>query len=133
MNFWQTTKKWLTDGCVWFSVFALAFLFFNLMLSGTEDAQSISPSAFLRIFPCGLCFSLAGMLRHNEKLPLWSRVILHYIIDVLAVFLLLYLPTAIQQAATRLLMFVLISVIYWIIVGTVALVRSRVRKLMEED
>ena len=130
MSFWQTLKKWLTDACVWFTGFSILLLFFSLVLS---DTTAVSNIRFLLLFVCGSFFSLAGMIKHSEKLPYVARTLLHYIIDALSVFLFLYLPVSVNQAATRLLMFLLISLVYWLVVGTIALFQARVRRLMEED
>ena len=130
MKSWQTVKKWFTDACVWFTCFSVILMLFSLIAS---DTNTVSRTRFLLLFVCGLCFSLAGMLRKTERLPYFARVLLHYIIDTLAAFLFLYLPVSIDQAATRLVMFLLISLVYWLIVGTITLIKSRVRKLMEEE
>ena len=130
MSFWQTIKKWFIDGCVWFTCISVLLLFFSLVIT---DTTAISCTRFLLLFVCGLCFSLAGMIKASRQTPYIARVLLHSIIDTLSVFLFLYLPTSINQAATRLLMFLLISLVYWLVIGTIALIRSRVRKLMEEE
>ena len=130
MSFWQTIKKWLADACVWFTCFSVFLMFFSLVLT---DTTAISSIRFLLLFVSGLCFSLAGMIKRSGRLPFVARVLLHYIIDSLSIFLFLYLPTSVKQAATRLLMFLLISLVYWLIIGTIALIRSRIRKLMEEE
>ena len=130
MNFWQSLKKWFTDACVWFTCLSVVLMFFSLVLS---DTTAISCTRFLLLFVCALCFSLAGRLKKAERIPYVARVLLHYIIDSLAVFLFLYLPISVDQAATRLLMYLLISLVYWLIVGTISLIRSRVRKLLEEE
>jgi len=130
MNTWQVLKKWLTDACVWFTGFSVFLMFFSIAVS---DTTAIACTRFLLLFVCGLCFSLAGMLKRTERIPSALRLLLHYIIDALAVFTFLYLPVSVDQAATRLLMFLLISLVYWLVVGAVALIKSRVRKLMEEE
>ena len=130
MNFRQTLKKWFTDACVWFTCFSVFLMLFSLIAS---DTTAISCTRFLLLFVCGLCFSLAGMLRGADRVPNVVRVLLHYIIDTLAVFVFLYLPGSVDQAATRLLMLLLISLVYWLVVGTIALIKARVRKLMEEE
>lgn len=130
MNTWQVLKKWLTDACVWFTGFSVFLMFFSIAVS---DTTAIACTRFLLLFVCGLFFSLAGMLKRTERIPSALRLLLHYIIDALAVFTFLYLPVSVDQAATRLLMFLLISLVYWLVVGAVALIKSRVRKLMEEE
>lgn len=130
MNSWKLIKNWLCGGCVYFTVITLILLLLNVSPS---TAPAISITRVLLIFPCGLLMSLGGMLQ-KTALPRWGRVLLLYIIDVLSVFLLLYLPvSASKEAATQLLMFVLLSVIFWIVFGLITLVSGRIRRLMEED
>ena len=66
-------------------------------------------------------------------MPRWAGILSHYAVTVLAVLLFLFLPVSTSQASTKLLMFVLLSLIYWAIVGLYVLIVSRVRRLMEED
>ena len=99
----------------------------------TIEVNAIACTRFLLIFICGLCLSLADTLKGIERIHSAVRTLLHYIIDTTAIFFFLYLPIAVDQAATRLLMFLLISVVYWIIIALSALIRSRIRLLMEEE
>ena len=66
-------------------------------------------------------------------MPRWAGILLHYAGTVLAVFLFLFLPVSTSQASTKLLMFVLLTLVYWAIFGLYLLISSRVRKLFEED
>ena len=131
MKFWQIFKTWLRRACVYFTVIALLLIFSNLLMS--KGGTTISTMQFLRILPVGLCMSAAGMLYQWEKMPRWAGILSHYLLTVLSVFLCLYLPVSSSQAASKLLMLVLLSVIYWVIIGLILLITSRIRKLMEED
>ncbi len=130
----KTFLKWLTQGCVYFTVLSLLIILVNLLLTEDAAAKSISPSAFLLFFPCGLCMSAGELLLRVGSLPRWSRYLLHYIISVLAVFLMLYLPVSTHaNAMSKLLMFILLSVVYWALFGVVMLIYTRVRKLLTEE
>ena len=135
MKSWIAIKKWLGGGCVYFTVTALLILFFNFAALGTvKDAGNISMYSFLLMFPFGLCLSAAGMLLGAKGLSSWIRFLSHYLITVLAVFLFLILPSgASANSSFYLVMFALLSALYWILFGFVALIRNRVRRLMEED
>ena len=57
-----------------------------------------------------------------------------YYLCVLAVFLFLYLPVSVAaEAVTKLLMFVLLSIVFWIVFGLIMLIFTRIRRLMAED
>ena len=124
-------KQWLCSGCVYYTVIAIGILILSLM---SDTAAGIAVTRFLAIFPAALCMSAGGMLWKTQNLPRWIRVLFLYLIDVLAVFLFLYLPVSVAaEAVTKLLMFVLLSVVFWIVFGLIMLISTRIRRLMAED
>lgn len=134
MKPWKTLQKWLTDGCVYFTALSLLIILINLLATDDATSKGISAVSFLLFFPCGLCMSAGGMLLRLKTLPRWSRYLLHYIICVLAFFLMFYLPVSTHSnAMTKLVMFITLSVVYWVLFGAVMLVYTRVRKLLTED
>lgn len=124
----KSLKTWLTGTCVAFTAITLIILALN---SGNTESP-VSVVMLLLILPCALLMSAASMLRHNPDVPRWIAILGHYIINVLSVFIFLYLPNAAQGAA-RLVMFFLLSVLYWIIFGVCALISSRIKILKEKD
>ena len=124
----KSLKTWLTGACVAYTAIALIILTF---LSGNSDSP-VSVVMMLLILPCALLMSAASMLRRNPATPRWIAILGHYIINVLSVFLFLYLPNAAQGAA-RLVMFFLLSVLYWVLFGVCALISSRIRILTQKD
>ena len=134
MNSFKLFKKWLADACVYFTVTALLLILVNLLLNDSGDAGRIHGVSFLLFFPFGLCLSAAGLLFTSKALPLWAKYLLHFLITDLSLFLFLWLPSnSAAQASTGLIMLTLFSVLYWIFLGLAVWIRSRVRKLMEED
>ena len=132
MKVWKTLKAWLSISCSCFTVITLAMLLFAL----TEDKgeQIVHIAQVLRTFPCSLVMGFAFILFKSPKLARWARVLLHYILCVGAFFVFLYLPISLSgRAVTALLMFVLFSILYWIIFGISWLIVSRARILMEKD
>lgn len=125
-------KTWLTGACVSFTVITLVFATLNLMLSSDAKDASILSVPLWSTIPCALFMSAAGMLRKSNLAARWIRILSHYIINVLSVFILLYLPVA-AEGSTRLVMFFLLTLLYWIIFGICALIRSRLRILQEAE
>ena len=126
--------KWLTGGCVYFTVLSLFIILVNLLITDGASSKGISLTAFLLFFPCGLCISAGGLLLRIKSIPRWGRYLLHYLISVLALFLMLYLPASANSGSMfKLLTFILMSVIYWVLFGLVMLIYSRVRRLLAED
>lgn len=134
MKTWKTLQKWLTGGCVYFTALSLLIILINLLMTENVDTKVISPVSFLLFFPCGLCMSAGGLLLRAKALPRWSRFLLHYIICVLAIFLMFYLPVSSHaNAMTKLMMFITLSVLYWVLFGLIMLIYTRVRKLLAEE
>ena len=132
MKVWKTLKTWLSISCICFTVITLLMLL--LALTDSKGEQIVRIAQVLRTFPCALVMGFAFVLFKTEKIARWARVLLHYILCVGSVFAFLYLPVALSdRAVTALLMFVLFSVLYWILFGIAALIVSRVRILMEKD
>lgn len=130
----KTFLKWLTQGCVYFTVLSLLIILVNLLMTEGAASKGISPVAFLLFFPCGLCMSAGGLLLRKNTIPRWGRYLLHYVISVLAVFLMLYLPVSTSSnPMNKLLMFILLSVVYWVLFGVVMLIYTRVRRLLTEE
>lgn len=134
MNTLNLIKKWLAGGCVYYTLVSLIMIALNFLVSGPNDSGVIHTPSFLLFLPFGLCMSAAGMLFSCKKISPIVQYLLHFVITVLSVFLFLWLPSnAAASASTGLILLMLFSVLYWIFLGLVVWIRSRVRKLMEED
>lgn len=130
MKTWQTLKRWLNGGCVYFTVISLFFLLLNL----ATPEKSITPVSFLRIVPAALTISLGGLLLKWQVIPRWARCLAHYALLMLAFFLFLWIPlNPIASPSTTLIVIVVLSVVYWLIFLLVHLIGARIRRLMEED
>jgi len=133
MSTWKKIKKWLADGCVYYTVTSIVLILLSL-LSVASDARWTIPTNFWQILPASLAFALAGHILGSNKLARWKRILLHYIIYMLAIALFFFVPSdAKPQPISILLMWVLLTVLYWLIFGLVLLIRSCIRRLMEED
>ena len=127
----KTVQKWLRGGCVYFTAIAL----FLTSIDFLSDASSaISSTSFLLIFPAALTISAAGLILHNESFPRWGRILCHYLLTVLGIFVFLYLPTKqTVQPMMALMMFLVFSVVYWILFLFIHIIGGRIRRLMELD
>lgn len=134
MSAWQAVKNWLRGGCVYFTVIALFVILLNFITGNVDDVGRINTLLFLLMFPCGLCLSFAGILLKFKKIPRWARWLLHYLITLLSFYLFLVLPSDAKfNGSSLLVLFVLATVIYWIVIGLVSLTLHRVRRLLSED
>lgn len=134
MNTMKKIKAWIASACVYYTAFTLMLILVKLLMDGFSGAGVINTVMFLLLFPCALAFAAAGELLKSSTLPRWSRILLHYLIATLSVFFFMWLPSSSSASpASVFLMLVLLSVLYWIVFGLVALIRSRVKRLLEED
>ena len=130
----QTLKQWLASGCVYFTACTFLMAFIRLIVSGEESAGMINVVSFLFFFPFGLAMSAAGMILCNKSLPRWSRYLLHYGITILSLYVFVWMPSnTVARPSTVLIVFVVFTVLYWLVFGLIQLIRSRIRKLMETD
>ena len=131
MKIWKNIKSWMAASCVCFTAITLFMILLAFLSSPGERA--INALQVLRTFPCSLCMGAAWFVFWRDKPARWARILLHYALHALPVFLFLYIPvSASEQAIARLLMLVLLSAIYWIVFGITALIVSRIRVLRDE-
>ncbi len=126
MKITQVLKKWWLCGCVLYTLIAVGFLVIGFL----TDNTNISISQFLLILPCSLTISVGMQIYGNQKLSKGTRYMSNYAFTVFGAFLFLILPagTASTQMA-NFLMFLLLSLVYWIIFLLYLLVVTHIYKL----
>ena len=127
----KNLQRLLRGSCVYFTVIAL----FLTVLDFLSDASGVLASErFLLIFPAALTISAAGMILHNKTFPRWGRILCHYMLTTLGIFGFLYLPTKeTVQPMMALAMYLVFSVVYWILFFFIHIIGGRIRRLMELD
>lgn len=126
MKTMQTIKKWLIDGCILYTVIAIGFLILGLLTDNTW----ISIAQFLLILPCALTVSVGLQLFRNQKISKGTRYFSNYAFTVFGFFLFLIIPSGNGKTQmANFLMFILISILYWILFLLYLLVKSRIEKL----
>ncbi len=124
-------KKWLSGGCVYFTVIALFLTSLDFL---SDSPGAISSASFLLIFPAALTISGASLLLHSDVFPRWGRILCHYLLTVCAVFVFLYLlPKETVQPTKAMEMFLVFSIVYWILFLIIHILGGRIRRLMEID
>ena len=124
-------KTWLTDGCIIYTVISAFFLILSLIMG---NATAIKTLSFALMIPCGLVISIGTQILRNKSISAGWRYLSHFLFTVLGIFLFLWLPA--DSAATPMagfLMFLLFSLLYWLVFLLCIFVRNRYRKLMKED
>ena len=126
MQFW---KKMMDHTCRVYTVTAMLMLLLNL----SEDAVLSAP-AFLRVFGFALSFALADVLYISLQTRKFLRSMIHFVFVVVGAFVFLYLPTKeTVQPMMALAMYLVFSVVYWILFFFIHIIGGRIRRLMELD
>ncbi len=127
-------KKLITGACVTYTVtsFLLLFIFFIINADLTRGLQ---PRAMIFIFPFSLCFSLANLIYKKTALRLSFKVILHYFLTVGGVLLFLFLPNkpSDQSGSGALILFAVVSVLYFAVMFTILYFTSRAAKVQRDE
>ena len=124
-------KKLFTGACVYFSIFTLALLLINLFLKGTAEI-AIGVLNILLLFPFALSLSAGALIRGSRLSGALSNF-LHYLIFTAAFLLFLWLPSNMTKNLTNgLLIFVLITLGYWLVFLIGRLTVKRFHSFKEE-
>jgi len=133
MRFWNSIKNLLVLGCVYYTVVSFFLILIGFFAGNSEHVWNI-PVNFWQIFPASLSFALAQTVLTSKRIARWKRYLSHYIICLLAVLFFFFLSSSdTPQAVYTMLLLVFLTVIYWALFGLILLVRSRIRRLMQED
>lgn len=128
----QFIRQLIGGTCQWFTLLAVGLMLIRLIVEGNGDGI-IEITRFLLLLPCGLFWTAAGVVYRHTALAGWLRLLLHYLLTVLAFFLFLWLPTGTHTGVKNLLAIVFSSLIYAIVFAIVLLTRRRIRGIREED
>ena len=134
MKAWATVKKLLTNTCIYFTLITVMIILLALLTDDKSNSSAVLNAASLLFLPFSLLLAVAGELLRTDKLPRWIRFVSHYVITLLDIYLFLLLPSSARPGATTMLvLFAGLTVLYWILFGIIALIATRVKKLLEED
>ncbi len=127
-------KKIALGTCVYYTVatFLILFLYYviNVDLWGGDN-----PVALITILPFAFFFSVANVIYRHTELKFAARMLLHYALTVGGTFTCLYLPnkTAEQQTAGAILLFLIFTVIYFVIMGAIWTVNARIKRVKRDE
>ncbi len=127
-------KKILLSACVYYTVttFLLIFLFW---LISNDITRAMHPVALMLILPFSIFFATANNIFRSERLARWQRVLVHYALTMSGVWFFLFLPNKAegQSAGGAALLFLVLSLMYLLIMGTVLFFRGRVARISREE
>lgn len=127
-------KKIAIGTCIYYTAvtFLILFLYFALNVDTTMGVQ---PVILIAILPFALFFSVANTIYRHTELQIGWRALIHYALTVGGAFLFLYLPNKDphQKASVALLLFLLATVIYFLIMGTIWVLQARIKRVKRDE
>ena len=132
----KALKQILVRGCITYTCLSLLFLLINLIVTAAAgdslERAPIPALTFLMLFPFGLAMAAGGMLPH--RFPHGPGRLCHYLITLLSLWLFLLLPSGVQtRASTMLVLFAVVTLLYWGVFGLITLTRGRFRRIMNDS
>ena len=127
-------KKIALDSCVWYTAVTFLILFFYFVINA-DLSQGVNPVALITILPFAFMFSVANVVYRHTALKFSARMLLHYALTVGGAFVCLYLPnkTAEQKTAGAMLLFLIFTIIYFLIMGTIWTVNARIKRVKRDE
>ncbi len=127
-------KKIGCHACIYYTVttFLLIFLFW---LISDDITRAMHPVALMLILPFSLCFAAANVLFQYSRLAPWLKVVLHYAITMLGIWLFLFLPNKAegQSGSGAFILYLVLSFIYALIMGVTLYMRGRIKRITREE
>lgn len=120
--------------CVYYTVTTFVILFLYLILN-KDLSGGLQAVALICVLPFSICFAGANTLYRHSELQKWLRVLLHYALTVGGAFICLYLPNKDpqQSSSTALVLFIVFTVLYALVMGTVLVVYARIHRVQRDE
>jgi hypothetical protein len=134
MNAKDYAKKIALGTCIYYTAatFLILFLYFVLNVDTTLGVQ---PVILIAILPFAFFFAVANTIYRHTELEIGWRILIHYTLSVGGAFLFLYLPNKdpAQSSAAALLLFLIFTLIYFLIMGTIWTIRARIKRVKRDE
>ena len=120
--------KYVIPACVYFTILTVVSYFLGEVIS--EENRNLIPNfhMILLFLLFGFAFNGANKVFINKKLSIASRVIIHYAICTAYLLIFMLSSPADISPSTSFTIFAVFTVIYFIIMGTILTVRSRINR-----
>lgn len=131
MNFRNFFKSLLRDTSIYFTLLAALYSLGMLLVNVGEEKVLLRADTLCFFFLFALLAALARSVLRMVSIARVGRVLLHYVILMLAFYLCLLLPNG-MRAAQVFVGLVLFTVVYWIGAGLISVFLARFRKHSEQ-
>ena len=131
MDIKELIKKILNSTCIYFTVITACYILILQLANINEGAAAVEAIRVLLYFLASLLLAIANAVFGYKKLHSVARVIIHYLICTFAFYTCFLLPVNMRSSyiVTGIVIFTLL---YAVVMGTVALFRARLKKNREQ-
>ena len=100
-----------------------------------ETKMGVQPIILIAILPFAFFFSVANTIYRHTEWRLLFRALLHYALTIGGAFLFLYLPNKDpqQRASGALLLFLLSTLLYFLVMGTIWTIQARIKRVNRDE
>ena len=130
MNIKQTIKKTLTDACVLFSLITAVYALIVWLTYVNQSQVLLEAGRVVLFFVFSLLVSGANVIYRYGKMPGGLRLLLHFLISMLAFYLCFLLPLS-MPGSSVLVGMIFFALAYLLVMGIIAGFASRFRKNRE--
>ena len=133
MKIFAVLKKIWIGACRYYTVLSILVLLLVLAFGASLNNMMVNSLSFLLLFPFSLSLAASSVLKEQESLPPFARGLLRYLLVLAAFLLCVWLPAV--PASTLMnwvFAIVLFTLLYWAVIGIVALTKKRFHSYREE-
>ena len=134
MNTKDFAKKVALGSCIYYTAVTFLILLLYFLLN-VDTTLGVKPVAQICILPFAFFFSVANTTYRHTNLKIGWRIVIHYVLTVCGAFFFLYLPnkTDQQKASGALLLFLLATVLYVLIMGSIWTLKARINRVKRDE
>ena len=115
--------------CAVYTVAVLFLLLLNAAMGSSMNTTTVNTAAFLWLFVFAALFTAANLQLKTMPYSYALRVLIHCVVTVGAAFGLLYLPNHAGSASSaKLMMFILMLMLYWMIMAIYLVLHAKHQK-----
>ena len=134
MNAKDFAKKLALSTCIYYTgaTFLTLLVYFAL---NVNTKMGVQPIILIAILPFAFFFSVANTIYRHTEWRLLFRALLHYALTIGGAFLFLYLPNKDpqQRASGALLLFLLSTLLYFLVMGTIWTIQARIKRVNRDE
>lgn len=125
-------KKWLNHACVYFTVFMLIYIILAAIVNVGDEELRLDAGRTVLFFIFAFLLSAANTIWGLESVSASLRLLSHYVLTALG-FYFCFIMTLGMRTSQVFIGLVFFTVIYFLIFGVLAILRSRYKKNTERS